>query len=147
MTHFEEEVQKIVHWIGDKLHDAATHLPTVVEVMGKFKELVDNDAVDAVAVLLLGKPQEELYKEALDRMLIFLTHGSIIGEDVANAKTWQDKLKIFGEDLKKYNVKVRHMKVGDLTALVIHDLSNGGMSINDATRAVEDIVNAYNIAA
>lgn len=133
-------IKKVVHdvlnFLGVKLKDVADHIPTIVSILGKIKDFVDNPTVDEIAALFIGAENEIAIKEALDHVLIMLTKGSLIEQDVINAKSAIEKLAIVSGNLKNLHPTNQHLELGKIATLVTHYLSKNELSVNQASLAV-----------
>lgn len=130
-------IKKIVRNILEKLGLTSKKLHNYLDVAEDIAKgllnVISNPIVEGILEIVLPKtlskhlPQLE---NVLEKAVIALTIGSHIEEDIANAATVEEKLKVFALDLQKYGIDRKNMFIAKLVSLIIAGLDDKTLKQN-----------------
>lgn len=119
---FKKIEEKMLADMGIASGYLTAHIDVALGITEGLKKCLDNPIVDAVlgtvlpANIMARLPQVEA---VLKCAITDLTIASVIEADLKSASTTEAKVKVFLNDLQKYNVFVKHAMLNKLCSLML----------------------------
>jgi hypothetical protein len=144
-------LQKMMHALAVDLGIANSYalqyLPVIISFFGKLIALQGNVTVQAIEDLIIGHNLESMVTQIMETVFGKFVLGSKIEADYAAAPTLAAKIHVVLTDLWNGDSDFAKSKIGSIAAMIIKLLGGDAMSLNTASRLVEDQVAVEHEAA